>query len=322
MLLTNVLIEYGLVLVAAAILLLWLPRQSISIGADDLGWHLLAGFVVNVLVIVMPVLVCVINPIRIWIVYGNGMRKLEPLALRALSGIAVTLPILLIVPFAVRLYHLFYKDNGKWQPDMDSCEKRPEEYRSPEEFQEELQKRELYFESEGIKGLLNESIDPDSKKNRKPVYAYNAALSLDESGKLTYSSSFSGYYVECKILYVDGDIYAVIGNRESDAVSQSFAPTDRPYCRILSERERITTYIGRKYYSNGAIKVQRGQLEMLAGSEEFTLVNYRPSIYPIKKVERLDRDAINSFAEELQNDVLKDSISRHQQNSRSQGKLF
>ncbi|MCR5458679.1 MAG: hypothetical protein K6F51_02165 [Acetatifactor sp.] len=316
MLLTNVLIEYGLVLIAAAILLLWLPRHGISIGADDLGWYLLAGLVINVLVIAAPVFVCVINPIRIWIVFGQSMRELEPWALRALSRIAVTLPILLTVPFMVRLYHLFYKDNGNWHPNMDSYVKQPEEFRLPTEFQEELKKRALYFDTLGIKGILNESVNLDSKQNRKPVYAYNAALSLDESGKLTYSSSFLEYYVECKILYVDRDLYAIIGNRGSDAVSQSFAPTDKPYCRILSERDKITTFIDGKYYSNGAIKVQKGQLEMLPGSEEFMLVNYRPSIYPLKKVERLDRDAINSFAEELQNDVLKDSISRYKQNLR------
>ena len=304
MLLTNILIEYGLVIVAALILLIWLPRHGINIGVDEFGWYLLVGIVINALVIATPIIVCVINPIRIAIGFDKSMRQLEPRALKMLSAIAVMLPIPLIVPFAVRLYRLFYKDNGKWKTKMNSYEKKPEEYRSPAEFHDELKKREL-------DGLHYESADSDLRQNWKPVYVYNAALSLDESGKLKYSTSFSEYHVECKILYVDGDMYAVIGNNESDSFKQSFAPTDRPYCRILSEKDRITTFIDGKYYTNGAIRVQKGPLEMMPDNEEFLLVNYHPSIYPIKKVERLDRNAINMFAEELQNGVLKDSIMRH-----------
>ena len=47
MLLTNILIEYGLVIVAALILLIWLPRHGINIGVDEFGWYLLVGIVIN-----------------------------------------------------------------------------------------------------------------------------------------------------------------------------------------------------------------------------------------------------------------------------------
>ena len=78
----------------------------------------------------------------------------------------------------------------------------------------------------------------------------------------------------------------------------------RMYCMILAEKESITTYVDGKYYSNGAIRVGKGPVEMLPCHEESMLSNYHPALYPIRKVERLDFDSINRVAVEVRDLVL------------------
>ena len=161
-----------------------------------------------------------------------------------------------------------------------------------------------------------EILDPDDENSGYPAYIYNAVLVTDEdTGKLKYAPFaryddagwlngndypfFTDHYVECKILYVDGDIYAVIGVSESYDISKNYDTFERPFYMILSEKENITTFIDGKYYPYGAIGNEGDKLVMHANTTEHPYSSYVPANYPVKVVDRLDIDAINKAAGEL-----------------------
>lgn len=161
-----------------------------------------------------------------------------------------------------------------------------------------------------------------------PLFVYNAVLTFsDGEGPLRYVPAaryvehgrphgFKGdipvlndYYIECKILFVDGELYALIGPGESRPVNDSF-PKDRPYYAILSEKDDITTWYDGRYCPHGAIENQcAGHFEMHPNTNVFdTHPVYPPARYPVRKVDRVDADAINRFAAELQEGILRESI--------------
>lgn len=183
----------------------------------------------------------------------------------------------------------------------------------------------------------NEIISFDSYE-KAPVYIYNCILTLpSQSEKLQYAPIsrfarktsilginypyFNDYYIECKIFYVDGQIYALIGLDESFDISKYFSENSEkynykeyfenpPYYMILSEKDTITTFVDGNYHSKGAISGIGSELEMQLntaglyyGGETYN--------YPIRKVEKLDVDTINSVAQELQEGLLKESIKYH-----------
>lgn len=299
MLLTNILIEYGLVIAAAVLFLILLPRWNGDIGTDNLGILLIFSFVLQGVTFIATIFCYAVNPIRIIIQCGASMGALSPQILRFLCDLVVVLPIPFVLPFCWRLYELYYGNHGKPYVPPEHYEKKPAGYRPMEEFREELETRDLFLVGQGIRGLNNESLDDDAQP--QPAYVYNAFLSLNEEGRLAYAAEGMNDYVGCKILYVDGDMYAVIGTSESESVSGYFEPTERPYSVIFSEKETITTLVDGKYYPKGAIRVKKGPLEMLQEAGELSISSYHPAIYPVRKVERLDRDALNLYAEELQN---------------------
>lgn len=167
-------------------------------------------------------------------------------------------------------------------------------------------------------------------QDKYPVYLYNSILTLPSKnenmqyaalGRFSsnsddygdYRSEFNDYYIECKIMYVDGDIYAIIGLGESYDVRKDLEKNEDalfnynyPYNMILSEKNSITTYYNEKYYPDGAIENSGSRYEMVPN----TNVN-DVSHYPIREVKRLDIDTINRIAKELQEGVLKESIERH-----------
>jgi len=164
---------------------------------------------------------------------------------------------------------------------------------------------------------------------KAPGYVYNTILYLNSKNEAFqyapisrydghYSLSgifypyYQDYYIECKILYVGGDIYAVIGVGQNYNIEEYFRDKKKnyytyPYNMILSEKDSITTFVNGKYYPDGAIENKTGEFEMVPnnikrGSSEF---------YSVRKVDKLDIDTVNDIAKELQNGILKDSIEYH-----------
>lgn len=173
-------------------------------------------------------------------------------------------------------------------------------------------------------------INPGDGK-KAPAYLYNSILVLPrKDGKLQYApigrytmngSSYGGeenkpfhqdYYIECKILYIDGHLYAIIGVGESRCIRECFKEHHRPFYVLLSEEEKITTYFEGKYYPDGAIGngfTHVYPLRMLPNTREDKKDNpHRPINYPVRKVDRVDRETINAVALELQNGILKESV--------------
>ena len=303
--LINILIEYALVLGTALLFLVLLPRWDRNMGSDELFVLLIVSFVLQGMMWGGAIFSYVINPIRVLIVCWKSIGEMHAM-LRISTMIVMVLPIPFIVPFGKRLYELYYENKSEWGKEIGCYQKSPEDYKTPSQFREELRKRGLLFNDGDIIGFGGTGGDVYPGQDCRPAYEYVSFLcQTEKDGKMGYvpSSRLTDYYLECRILYVDGDIYAVIGNSESDVIRQHFASKDRPYCMILAEKESITTYVGGKYYSNGAIRVGKGPMEMLSYANENMLSNYHPAVYPIRKVERLDFNTINKVAEELQ-DIL------------------
>ena len=184
-----------------------------------------------------------------------------------------------------------------------------------------------FFDEPSEENIVNKDV-------KYPYYIYNAILTLpEENGDLEYAalgrysvnasdygkynSYFNDFYIECKILYVDGQIYAIIGISESYNIHMYYYETIgekegkydyvKPYYMILSEKDTVTTYVNEKYHSNGSISIDFDRFEMAPNTNGVYLQNS----YPIKKVDRLDKATINKIAKELQTDILKEPIKYH-----------
>ena len=176
----------------------------------------------------------------------------------------------------------------------------------------------------------NEILSQDGEE-RYPAYVYNAILTLpDEGEELQYAPFaryqahtqtkdpnpfFEDYYVECKILYVDGKLCAIIGVDESYGISRYYEKCEKayekPFYVVLSETENVTTFVDGKYCPHGAIENISG-FQMRPNTREFhTGAPFRPINYPVRVVERLDAAAINAVAKEFQEGCLKNSIKYH-----------
>lgn len=175
----------------------------------------------------------------------------------------------------------------------------------------------------------SELIPPSSEK-REPAYIYNGILLLDEKGRsLRYAPIgrymmngcgtttnenkpfYEDYYIECKILFIDGHVYAIIGSGESRHVAQSFPKYVRPFYVLLSESGQVTTFYKEKYYPDGSIEngyAMCHHLSMWPNTRADKNNEHRPRHYPVRKVERVDRETIEAVAAELAQGVLKESI--------------
>lgn len=167
---------------------------------------------------------------------------------------------------------------------------------------------------------------------KAPGYVYNTILYLsDKNDVLQYApiSRYDGdtyltgnfypfyqdYYIECKVLYVDEDIYAIIGVGQSYDIEKYFGDKKKdyntfytyPYNMILSEKDSITTFVDDKYYPDGAIENNGGRFEMVPNTNKRDWSEF----YSVRKVDKLDVYTINEIAKELQNGILKDSIEYH-----------
>ena len=173
------------------------------------------------------------------------------------------------------------------------------------------------------------SFDSNSKYQ---AYIYNTILYLDdEKGNLKYAPIsrydghtylsrksypfFEDYYIEFKILYVNEDLYAIIGVGQSYDIKEYFDDRRKdydtmftyPYNMILSENETITTCVDGKYYPNGSIKNTGHEFEMLPNTNKMDWFEY----YEVRKVDKLNVETVNKIAKELQNSILKESIKYH-----------
>ena len=178
---------------------------------------------------------------------------------------------------------------------------------------------------------LEQEIINDMNQDSYPVYIYNAIIVLpgqDEKmqyaalGRYSYNNidigdykvEYNDYYIECKILYVNGNMYAILGLGQSfDATQYNERPKDSTniynfsHNMILSEKDTITTFVDGAYYPNGSIKNEASSFEMKPNINK----RFMEDLYPIRKVNRIDYNTINAIAEELQNGVLKESIEQH-----------
>ena len=165
-------------------------------------------------------------------------------------------------------------------------------------------------------------IDPDTS-GAQPAYVYNAVLALNEtSGRLEYMPLgrydgkgslggnffplFRDFYIECKILDVDGDIYAILGVGECFAITGhlGIGHTERPFYTVIAEKKSITTYIDGEYFPDGAVELEHGRIHMAKNTVKKSWV----ADYPVRRVERLDAAALNRIAAELQEGMLRESI--------------
>ena len=141
----------------------------------------------------------------------------------------------------------------------------------------------------------------------KLTYAGNLANLKDVENKPYYKD----YYLECKILMIDGHVYAIIGTGESRHVEQSFPENERPFYVLLSEEDQVTTFYRKKFYPDGSIEVRYAEfrrLSMIPNTKENKSDGYWTSRFPVRKVERIDKNTIDAVALELANGVLKESI--------------
>lgn len=337
-------------------------------GIDGIGQALGIVGILSIFKYIITFIVFAINPIRILFSYKNDFREIFPKIKKVMYIIVTILPILfslliiLEVPISNYMYSMRY-ETGKGAYSLTS-----DEYKTPKDFEIELEKRGFISNSEQILSKLNRKYGNKSKylseyyyeeaslmplftkldyfsdtkdyndiitfdsNTKAPGYVYNTILYLyDKNDVLQYApiSRYDGhtylngtfypfyqdYYIECKILYVDGDIYAIIGVGQSYDIQKYFEDQKKdystfytyPYNMILSEKDSITTFVNDKYYPDGAIENKGGSFEMVPNTNK----RDGSELYSVRKVDKLDVNTINDIAKELQNGILKDSIEYH-----------
>lgn len=184
----------------------------------------------------------------------------------------------------------------------------------------------------------NKIISPDSDE-RHAAYVYNAVLIVTEAASQMRYAPIARYsmhtvpegrsgdwphtedcYVECKILYIDGQLSAIIGVGESEALAEPAESVLKPYWRVVSEethpreeRGWLTTFFDGKYYLFGTVRDTETGFEQMPDTREHRLLlpgtekNYR-----IDPGRVLDRDALDQIAElSVRQRCCKDAIAKH-----------
>lgn len=365
--------QYLYMLLTVVILVISLPllfnfMMGDNTGIDGIGQAFVVRAILNILKYIVIIIVFIVNPIRILISYKNHSQEILSKAKKVKYIILTILPMLLSLlillegPISDYMYHIKY-NTGKNAYTVNS-----DEYKTPKDFERELDKRGFVYNSKPVLSRLNSKytdIDEEFSKyyyeeasvmplftqsdsfydstdyndiitfdsdTKAPAYIYNTILYLyDQNEDLQYApvsryedhnyivgSSYpfyQDYYIECKILYVDDDIYAIIGVGQNHNTNQYFADKredyrsscDYPYYMILSEKDNITTFFEGKYYPDGAIDNNGERFEMRPNTNESSWLE----LYPVRKVDELNIITLNKVAKELQEGVLKDSIEYH-----------
>lgn len=342
-------------------------------GIDGIGPAIVIILILRVIRYVILFIAGIILPIIYCIVYNKN--KETSVSKRIICSIAILFPIIISLLPVCSLLIGNVKYEKEYNTSSSSYIVKPEDYKKPIEFYNELENRGLLFDTttEELMNKLNadndcinfksdkygniikqkcyveatmagidksyyyDSIDNGEINNlydeKYPVYIYNSILTLpgkDDNlqyaaiGRFSYNSSdygnhrafFEDYYIECKIMYVDGNIYAIIGVSEAYDIERYFFENDpdykhmgyvEPHYMIISEKSNITTYVNGKYHSKGAIKVGYNNFEMKLNTAHLSY----ESNYTIKEVNKLDKATLDNVAHELQDSVLKDSIEAH-----------
>ena len=340
-------------------------------GIDGIGQALGIIIIWRILQYLVTFIFFVINPIRILITCRNELKNIDHKFQKIIRILITVFPILfsLLIILQVPIANFMY--NLKYETGKNSYSLSYDEYKSPQDFQNELINRGLiynenseslllqlnkkymigmnkkyYYEEASLMPLFTKSdYFSDTKdyndiitfysSSKAPLYIYNAILTLpSQYEKLQYAAIsryaghkylsgssypfFEDYYIECKILFVDEDIYAIIGVGQSYDIERYYEEYEKcnmdnmydyPFYMILSEKETITTFYNGQYYPDGAIENAGDKFEMSPNTNEKTWADHKN--YPVRKVDRLDIDTINTIAKELQNGILKDSIEYH-----------
>lgn len=171
----------------------------------------------------------------------------------------------------------------------------------------------------------------DYKKDKYPVYVYNTVLYYDVNNTLEYENAsrfsefeylsstnypfYNDYYLEVHFVYVNGDMYAIVGLESSYPVSSSFETNytsgefyTKPYQVILTENDKITTFYEGKYYTDGSIKNEGNTFTMKPNKNK---ASYE-ELFKVRKVEHLDRPTLDNYGKELIDGVLKKSVKDYE----------
>ncbi len=199
------------------------------------------------------------------------------------------------------------------------------------EYYEKASIKRLALEEEIRKGVDNESLNdrnsyictPDEDVIA-PGYYYNSVLILPKGedrlryapvGRYVYQENLrdipnpykDDYYIECKIFCIDSKIYALIGLGVSKIIHEAVKGYRKPFYIILAEEDHLTTYFKGKYYPYGSISHEYHEMVIYPN----VLGGLKSDRYPVRKVDRVDLDAINRYCQELQEGILKDSIEEY-----------
>ena len=371
MMIKEILVEYALVIPCFLFIWFLMPRALVYIEKKDkseeferLFRAIMYWILYIAIVSILLLLFFVGNPIRILIRFRQEFKAILPTTQRYTAYFVTVLPIplSLLVIFEFNIKYLMYEK--KYYSGKNAYVVQPSQYKTPQQFIQELEDRGLYYQKEHkkqLKGLnlkFGRSLEGDSadyytsgtmmsfrffedsytrhrfikpdSKNSEPAYIYNGILILDEQDvKLKYAPIgrymmngcgkignenkpyYKDYYIECKILMIDGHVYAIIGTGESRHVEQSFPENERPFYVLLSEEDQVTTFYRKKFYPDGSIEVRYAEvrrLSMIPNTKENKSDGYWTSRFPVRKVERIDKNTIDAVALELANGVLKESI--------------
>lgn len=198
-----------------------------------------------------------------------------------------------------------------------------------------------YYEKASIKRLalddeIREKVDNEHLNERNsyictpdedvkaPGYYYNSVLILTKGedrlryapvGRYVHQENLrdtpnpyrDDYYIECKIFCIDSMIYALIGLGESKIINEAVKGFRKPFYIILAEEDHLTTYFKGTYYPYGSIAHHYHEMEIYPN----VLDGPKLRRYPVRKVDRVDLDAINRYCRELQEGILKDSIEEY-----------
>ena len=99
----------------------------------------------------------------------------------------------------------------------------------------------------------------------------------------------------------------MIGLGESKIIQEAVKGFRRPFYIILAEENHLTTYFKGTYYPYGSIAHHYHEMEIYPN----VLDGPKLRRYPVRKVDRVDLDAINRYCRELQEGILKDSIEEY-----------
>lgn len=337
-------------------------------GIDGIGEALAIVIVFRILKYIVTFFVFIINPIRIIIQYKNEFKEINTKCKKNMYIILTLVPIIFSLLIILEIPISNYMYTLKYETGKNAYSLNYDEYKTPKDFERELDKRgfiynsefdltrlngkyknrvnsspKYYYEKASVMPLFtklsyfsdtkdyNDIITFDSNI-KYPAYIYNTILYLyakNESLQYAPISRYDGhtsltdtfypfyqdYYIECKILYVDNDMYAIIGVGQSYDIEEFFSKKNEsyspfytyPYNMIISEKKSITTFVNNKYYPDGAILNKGGKFEMVPNTNK----REWDEPYVIREVEKLDIVTLNNIAEELQNGILKESIEYH-----------